>query len=140
MARRQPHRDQRLTAVRLDARDIDAIAESVAARLGAMLNDAPRLVDAATVARLLGVERDWVYEHANQLGGIRLGGPRGRLRFDRQTLVDRLADVPKPTAPSSRIAARKKRPRDGATPPGPDTGRSVPMPDRNRTHAGRRVI
>jgi hypothetical protein len=126
--------------VRLDAQDIDAIAESVAARLGAMLNDTPRFVDAATVARLLGVERDWVYEHAEQLGGIRLGGPRGRLRFDRQALVDRLSGVPEPATPSARIAARKKRPRDGATPPGLDTGRMVPMPDKNRTRAGRRVV
>lgn len=126
--------------MRLDAQDIDAIAESVAARLGAMLNDTPRFVDAATVARLLGVERDWVYEHADQLGGIRLGGPRGRLRFDRQTLVDRLADPPATTTPSGRIAARKKRPRDGATSPGLDTGRMVPMPDKNRTRAGRRVV
>lgn len=105
-----------------------------------MLNDTPRFVDAATVAQLLGVERDWVYEHSEQLGGIRLGGPRGRLRFDRQTLVDRLSDVPEATTPSGRIASRKKRPRDGATPPGQDTGRSFPMPDRNRTRAGRRVV
>jgi len=105
-----------------------------------MLNDRPRFVDAATVARLLGVERDWVYEHADQLGGIRLGGPRGRLRFDRQTLVDRLADPSTPTTPSARVVARSKRPRDGATSPGLDTGRMVPMPDKNRTRAGRRVV
>jgi hypothetical protein len=126
--------------VRLDAQDIDAIAESVAARLGGLLNDTPRFVDAAAVARLLGVERDWVYEHADQLGGIRLGGPRGRLRFDRQTLVDRLAAPSTPTTPSARVGARSKRPRDGATSPGLDTGRMVPMPDKNRTRAGRRVV
>lgn len=139
MARIQPD-GQRLTVMRLDAQDIDAIAESVAARLGAMLNDTPRFVDAATVARLLGVERDWVYEHAEQLGGIRLGGPRGRLRFDRQMLVDRLADPPPTTTPSGSVVARKKRPRDGATSPGLDTGRMAPMPDRNRTRDGRRVV
>jgi hypothetical protein len=40
------------------------------------------LVDASTLARYLGVERDWVYEHAAELGARRLGsGPRARLRF-----------------------------------------------------------
>lgn len=61
---------------------VDAIAE----RVGEMLHDeAPhgRLVDAATVARALGVSRDCVYAHAAELGGERIGdGPRGRLRFD----------------------------------------------------------
>jgi len=42
-----------------------------------------QLVDAATVARELGVSRDTVYAHANELGAIRLGdGPRSRMRFD----------------------------------------------------------
>jgi hypothetical protein len=45
-----------------------------------------RLVDAATVARVFGVERDWVYAHATELGAIRLGGEKGRLRFDLEAL------------------------------------------------------
>src|SRR5271165_5008089 len=41
------------------------------------------LVDAATLARELGTSRDWVYEHSDLLGALRLGsGPRPRLRFD----------------------------------------------------------
>ncbi len=48
--------------MRLDPADIEAIARRV--------------------ADLLGVERDWVYAHAQRLGAIRLGGPQGRLRFD----------------------------------------------------------
>lgn len=132
--------------MKLDADDIEQIAHRVAELIDGqgVQQIASRFVDAAAVARLLGVERDWVYEHADQLGGIRLGGPRGRLRFDREALTDRLADVadsaPATTTPSGRIAARRKRPRDGATPPGQDTGRSVPMPDENRIRAGRRVI
>lgn len=40
------------------------------------------LVDAAAVAEYLGVAREWVYEHAAELGARRLGtGPRARLRF-----------------------------------------------------------
>lgn len=43
----------------------------------------PRLVDAATLAKALGVSRDCVYDHASDLGGRRLGkGPKARLRFD----------------------------------------------------------
>jgi hypothetical protein len=130
----------------LDESDIEQIAHRVAELVGrsALAAPAPRFVDAAFVARLLSVERDWVYEHAAQLGGIRLGGPRGRLRFDRETLPDRLAQAADPspaaTTPSGRIAALAKRPRDGATPPGQDTGRVVPMPKTNRTHAGRPVV
>jgi predicted DNA-binding transcriptional regulator AlpA len=44
-------------------------------------------LDAKEVAELLGVERDWVYEHAEELGASRLGtGPRPRLRFPPQIL------------------------------------------------------
>lgn len=132
--------------MQLDPEDIEQIANRVVELIGTREagEPVPRFVDAAFVARLLGVERDWVYEHAAQLGGVRLGGPRGRLRFDRETLPARLAATgdsgPSATTPSSRIAALTKRPRDGATPPGQDNGRTVPMPDRNRTRAGRRVV
>ncbi len=60
---------------------VAAIAEHVAH----LLHGKPRvrLVDAATLAAELGVSRDCVYTHANELGGERIGdGPRGRLRFD----------------------------------------------------------
>jgi hypothetical protein len=40
-------------------------------------------VDAGELARVLGVDREWVYDHGDQLGAIRLGdGPRPRLRFE----------------------------------------------------------
>jgi hypothetical protein len=48
-------------------------------------DESPRgeLVDAAAVADALGVSRDFVYAHATELGGHRIGnGSRGRLRFD----------------------------------------------------------
>jgi hypothetical protein len=89
--------------VALDPDDIERIAQRVAellandhwmsrahARAGAP--EAVRLVDAATVARTLGVTRDWVYLHANELGAIRLGGKRGRLRFDLQKIGDQDPD------------------------------------------------
>jgi hypothetical protein len=61
---------------------LDAIAERVVERLRPVPTRGA-LVDAATVARALGVSRDCVYAHAAELGGKRIGsGPRGRLRFD----------------------------------------------------------
>ena len=39
-------------------------------------------LNAAELARRLGVSREWVYEHADELGARRIGsGPRPRLRF-----------------------------------------------------------
>lgn len=71
----------------------DELVERIARRVAELLRDQPsqtsdepvrpvRLVDAATLADRLGVRREWVYRHARQLEAIRLGGPRGRLRFD----------------------------------------------------------
>lgn len=51
------------------------------------------LLTARQVAEYLSVERSWVYEHATELGAIRLGaGPRARLRFDADTITERLAN------------------------------------------------
>ncbi len=65
---------------------VDVIAERVAE----LVHVEPvrgGLVDAATVAAELGVERPWVYQHAEELGARRLGdGPRARLRFDLETV------------------------------------------------------
>lgn len=60
---------------------VAAIAEHVAHLLQGRRH--VRLVDAATLAAELGVSRDFVYTHTDELGGKRIGdGPRGRLRFD----------------------------------------------------------
>jgi len=48
-----------------------------------MNGDPTGFVDAATVARHLAVERNFIYSHATALGAVRLGtGPKARLRFD----------------------------------------------------------
>ncbi|HWH92906.1 MAG TPA: hypothetical protein VNT03_03515 [Baekduia sp.] len=70
----------------------------------------PHLVDAAAVAAMLGVTRGWVYEHATELGAVRLGaGTRPRLRFDPlrvgQVLEDGLA-----AQPGKRRTRRFRRP------------------------------
>jgi hypothetical protein len=76
----------------LSRADIEAVANRVVELLqdlAAGCLDAPaQLVDAATVARLLGVSRATVYANADQLGAIRLGtGKRARLRFDATRLL-----------------------------------------------------
>lgn len=80
-------------------------AEAIAHRVAELIhagdqgNVNARLVDAATLARELGVERSWVYEHAHELHPIRLGqGPRARLRFNPHTVREVLGCV----APSVR--------------------------------------
>jgi hypothetical protein len=78
--------------VRLDPADIEAVARRTAELVarGAGQPQA-RYLDAAQLARVLSVERDWVYAHARQLGAVRLGGARGRLRFDLQHATHVLA-------------------------------------------------
>ena len=45
-------------------------------------SEATAWLDAQEVAQRLGVSREWVYEHADELGALRIGsGPRPRLRF-----------------------------------------------------------
>jgi hypothetical protein len=108
--------------VRLDPGEAERIAALVA---DAVRRDPPaRFLDAAATARMLSVERDWVYEHAEELGAVRLGGPRGRLRFDRHEVRERLA---------------RTRDRDLAGGRKPDTPRVQPMRSR-RQHHGRREV
>jgi hypothetical protein len=73
------------------------------------------LIDAAQLAQRLGVSREWVYEHANELGAITLGGgPRPRLRFDLDAAV--------------RIIEGRRR----GTPPGPPPVSAQPRTTRRR--------
>jgi hypothetical protein len=90
------------------------------------------LVDAGELAGLLGVARSWVYEHADELGVIRLGdGARPRLRFDADLARERFATcsesrgsaAPRPNAGGRSGAARVK-----STPRLP---KPVPNPDPN---------
>ena len=56
-------------------------------------------LDANEVARRLGVSRDWVYEHASELGASRIGsGTRPRLRFPPQVLDSRAGRTGAPKA------------------------------------------
>ena len=80
---------------------VEAIAQRVAELLRTELGPAPRLLTPSEVAEQFAVSRTWVYEHADELGAIRLGpGPKARLRFDARAVSKGLernpADVTRP--------------------------------------------
>jgi hypothetical protein len=98
---------------RRDSELIEAIARRVVELLRADAESPrePRYVDAATLARELKVERDWVYANARHLGAIRLGdGPRGRLRFDRELVAELLAAAEtRPGSKTQRVSRPARR-------------------------------
>jgi hypothetical protein len=101
-------------SLRLDPDDVDLIARRVFELL--RQDDAAepaRLVDAQTLAGLLGVTRAWVYAHAEELAAVRLGGPRGRLRFDVRQVVAMRETRATTGAPRAR-SKRSKVPTRGA--------------------------
>jgi len=65
-----------------------ALVEAVALRVLELIDErteapARSLVDASTLAGALGVARSTIYEHADELGAVHVGGgSRPRLRFD----------------------------------------------------------
>jgi hypothetical protein len=72
--------------VPLSPEDVEAVARRV---LELLRNERPstfKLVDARELAGLLGVSVHYVYEHAAELGVLRLGsGRKARIRFDANT-------------------------------------------------------
>lgn len=101
-----------------------AYVEAVARRVAELIHDEAqqtvgrRLVDAATLAAELGVERSWVYEHSDELAPVRLGtGSKPRLRFDVQAVraalaTRRISQPPsRETLGTGRGASPRRRPR-----------------------------
>lgn len=66
------------------------------------------------VAQLLSVSEDWVRSHAGELGGMRLSGRRGPLRFTREGVDAAMAARAIPRPPSRREPARRPRTARGA--------------------------
>jgi hypothetical protein len=106
---------------------LDRLADLLADRLAARLQrisaePSEPLVDAAEIARLHGKTRSWVYEHAGELGAVRLGsGPRPRLGFSPAHVAQRLHTVDEPattplpdSAPTRRRQQRSGRTASGA--------------------------
>jgi predicted DNA-binding transcriptional regulator AlpA len=111
-------RDQVLSQLlRVDPRVIDALVDQLGDVIVQRLLDAIRaeglnprasepeaLLDANEVADRLRMSREWVYEHAEELGVSRMGdGPRPRLRFPPHVVEARRV---KPS-PSDEAAARR---------------------------------
>jgi hypothetical protein len=100
----------------LDDDDIEQIARRVAQLLGAAQpHPGPRYVDAGDLARMLGIERQWIYAHARELGAIRLGGPRGRLRFDVGRVAEALGRPDQASMPARPGSSRRRGSRAGRT-------------------------
>jgi hypothetical protein len=100
--------------VELSPETIDAIAHRVVELLQESSPQPNKLLTAAELARHFGVSRDWVYEHANELGVIRLGeGNRGRLRFDMQVAAEAISARTRTTTaqPTPTPKRRRGRPR-----------------------------
>lgn len=123
--------DRSPVVVRLDEATIDQLAHRVADVLRETNLGPPnaqpeqragRLLSAAQVADRWQIDREWVYQHADELGVQRLGsGPRPRLRFDPERIAHRLQSTG-PEAPTSgaaddRVGARAPR-RSGGDPRG----------------------
>jgi hypothetical protein len=98
----QPPREMdNSNAMPLSEADIEAVAIRVADLLRTSRTSA-ELVDAAEIARRFGVSRDFVYDHADDLGAVRLGnGPKARLRFDPAKLGRALGKPPEKAAPQA---------------------------------------
>lgn len=116
-----------MSAVDLLPPDAQQLVEAVARRVVELLDEREAngqrashfdgLVDAAALAQILGVSRGYVYEHALELGGRRIGGgARPRLRFDVERARERWtardtskqSQQPEPRAPAG-VARRRRR-------------------------------
>jgi hypothetical protein len=129
---------------RLDERDVQRIAERVVVLLNARESGQPAggMVDAGTLARILGVDRQWVYAHRALLGGLRLGGPNGRLRFDPARARAALAERPEQArrqvrrgGPGADLGGRRQRAISGRLAPRNSIGRATlqrPRPDNGK--------
>jgi hypothetical protein len=87
------------SSLRLDADDLDLLAERVTEKLCA--DGFGRYGDVRAVCSRFDVSVDYVYAHARELGAIRLGeGPKARLRFDLATVERRLRENARPARPA----------------------------------------
>ncbi len=106
--------------------------EALASRLAELIDGASAspakvgdggMLSAAEVASCWGISRRWIYDHAEDLGALRLGGgPRPRLRFDPVEVADRLGAprvAPGPCRPDARRYPRnaERRRSDSLSPP-----------------------
>jgi DNA-binding transcriptional ArsR family regulator len=138
-----------MSDAQLSAHDL-ALVDATARRVLELLDEreTPRggrspLVSAAELADVLGVSRDTVYGHADELGAVRLGadGPRPRLRFDVEKAIAAWSvrqageESQAPDAPAAAGGAGRSRRRGSGSgvPPQPIGGKNGRGSTRVRT-------
>lgn len=118
-------------SLRLHPNDLEQLADLVADRLAGKLGAVPaggQLLTAAEVAQRFAVDRGWVYEHADDLGAIRLGdGPRARLRFGAERVAEALTARQAGSASDAPEPAPRRASRRRARPPGPGGAPLLPV-------------
>jgi hypothetical protein len=74
--------------------ELRRLARFIAKELEALQGLQPPLLTAAEVAEQYGLGCGWVYKHAHELGGQRMGnGPKARLRFRARDVQARLSEL-----------------------------------------------
>ena len=75
--------------------ELRRLARLIAKELEALQGLQPAVLTAAEVAKQYGLSRGWVYKHAHELGGQRMGnGPKARLRFRARDVQAGLSERP----------------------------------------------
>lgn len=96
---------------RLHPDDVEAIARRVAELLQPAATAPGALVDVKALASVLGVSKDFIYEHAVELGGVKLAGsPKAPWRFDVERARGAMAERAQP-AQEARPLPRRPRAR-----------------------------
>lgn len=92
----------------------DRLADRLAIRLSLATGRPEALIDASEVARITGKTRSWVYDHAGDLGAVRLGsGLRPRLGFFPARVLEhfeKVADPPPLPIPAYTKPRLRRRP------------------------------
>lgn len=96
-------------SVHLDDDSVNAVAERIVQLLRSE-SASPDLIDVAEVARRFSLSPDYVYEHADDLGVVRLGnGPKPRLRFPPAKVAEVLRGSPENESQHKRGFVRSVR-------------------------------
>jgi hypothetical protein len=100
--------------------ELRRLAQFIARELEALQGVRPAPLSAAEVARQYRLSRGWVYKHANELGGQRMGtGPKARLRFRATEVERRLSELQARQTPATRRITRAGRDYADLLPIGP---------------------